>query len=185
MHLLETYALLSGAKIDQSFIDIQEYDIPYSEYIVFHADCTKASARQYKYWNSVLDNLKKDGFTMPIVQIGSLLDHKYNIDLSLLGKTNVYQLAYVIKNSSLFLGYDSFPMHLASHFQKKIVALFCYPAKNSGPYFSQPSDIIVLEPDFSTVKPSYSYDDPEDLINTIDPNTISSSILKLLGISIL
>lgn len=182
MHILETYALLSGAKINQSFIHTEKYDIPYTEYIVFHGDCVKASARQYKNWNHVLNNLKKRNLSVPIIQIGSLLDHKYDIDLSLLGKTNTHQLAYLIKNCTLFLGYDSFPMHLASHFQRKIVALFCYPSKNSGPYFSQPADTIILEPNFDMIKPSYSYDDPEDLINTIDPSVISDNVLKLLGI---
>lgn len=181
MHILETYALLSGAKIDQSFIHTEEYIIPYSEYIVFHGDCQKASARQYKSWNQVLNNLQKYSSIPPIIQIGSLLDTKYNTNMNLLGKTNIYELAYLIKNCTLFLGYDSFPMHLASHFQKKIVALFCYPSKNSGPYFSKHSDIILLEPDFTLIKPSYSYSDPENLINTINPNTVSDSVCKLLG----
>lgn len=183
MHILETYALLSGAQIDKCFIETENYDIQYPQYVLLHADCSKASARQYKNWDKVINLLKQDqNFNLPIVQIGGITDHNYDVDLSLLGQTNTHQLAYIISKCSLLLCYDSLPMHLASHFQKKIVALFSYYSSNSGPYFSNNEDIILLEPDFSKIKPSHMFDDPYDLINTISPEKIYQAIINLLQI---
>jgi ADP-heptose:LPS heptosyltransferase len=81
----------------------------------------------------------------------------------------------------LHLGYDSLAVHLASHYQKKIVALFPHWAKSSGPYFSRPEDVILFEPDFSKIKPCFSYDDPYRLLNTIAPEDIARATIHLLG----
>lgn len=183
MHIVETHAVISGAKINKCFIDLEEYDIPFDKYITFHPECPKASARQYKFWEKVLELLKENpNFKYPIVQLGGLLDKKYDVDLVLNGSTNMNQLAYVIKNASFHFGYDSFPMHLASHFDIKMVVLFAYYSNGSGPYFSTPQNIAILEPDFSIKKPSMQYKDPNDLINTISPYLIYENIIRLLEI---
>lgn len=183
MHLIETYSLLSGAQIKNCFIHTEEYSLPYNKYMLFHADCSKAPARQYKQWHKVLTILQEtEGFDLPIIQIGSITDNTYDTSLSLLGQTNTHQLAHIIKHCELLLCYDSLPMHIASHFDKKLVALFSYYAQNSGPYFSSKDNAIVLEPDFSKIKPSHTLDDPYDLINTIRPEIVANSALRLLGI---
>lgn len=182
MHILETYALISGAKINKCYIKEKIINIPHKNYIVFHPECNKASARQYNRWDEVLQLLINDETIIsPIIQIGSILDKKYSmVDTSLLGKTTVNELAYIIKNSTLFVGYDSFPMHLASHYDKKIVSLFSYYSKNSRPYFSSNENTILIEPDFTKHKPSFSYNDRFDLINTISPDIIYYGIKQLL-----
>lgn len=185
MHILETYSLLSGAKIGSCHIDLESMQLPESKYITFHPECQKASARQYNHWSIVIDLLKKTkGFTekYKIAQVGSITDKRHDVDYHYLGTTNTQQLAYIIKHSELHLGYDSFPMHLASHFDKKMVVLFAYYAKSSGPYFSSSHNAIVLEPDYSRFKPSFSYTDPNNLINSIDPNIVYKNILQLLNI---
>lgn len=182
MHILQTYSLLSGAKINNCFIYEEIFDLPFTNYILIHPGCTKAPARQYNRWDEVISLIKQDeNLTYPIIQIGSILDRTYdNIDISLLGKTNTNQLAYLIKHCSLLICYDSFPMHLASHYDKKIVCLFSYYAKNSKPYFSSNHNIRILEPDFTKNKPSLSYVDNNNLINTISPRTIYNHIKKLI-----
>ena len=183
MHIVETHAVISGAKINKCFIDVEPYHIPYSKYITFHPECPKASARQYKFWSKVLELLKQNiNFKYPIIQLGSLLDKKYDVDLILNGNTNMNQLAYIMQNSSFHFGYDSFPMHLASHFDIKMVVLFAYYSNGSRPYFSTPSNVVVLEPDFSIKKPSMQYIDPNDLINTIPPELVYENIIRLLEI---
>lgn len=179
MHILETYSLLSGAKINKCFIEETPISLPYKDYIVFHPECQKAPARQYKKWNEVLELMKNDSaITSNILQIGSITDKKYDIDTSFLGKITANELAYIMRQATLFLGYDSFPMHMASHYDKKIVCLFSYYANNSRPYFSSKNNITLLEPNFSKYKPSLLYIDEHDLINTIPPILIYEEIKK-------
>ncbi|MCD4693958.1 glycosyltransferase family 9 protein [bacterium] len=56
-----------------------------------------------------------------IKQINSLMKNKAEI---MAGKTNLKELMALIKNSDMYLGIDSGPMHIASTFNKKIIVLF-------------------------------------------------------------
>lgn len=55
--------------------------------------------------------------------------------INLVGKTTLKELAYIIKNASLFVGGDTGPMHLAVAVQTPVIALFgpTDPERN-GPY---------------------------------------------------
>ena len=181
MHFLETYALVAAAKISKPFIQEEEIDLPKGPYITFHPSHSKGTARQYDYWDKVINNLKESNISQEIIQVGEVNDSKYEINTSYLGLTTYNSLAYLIKNAELHLGYDSLPVHLASHYNKKIVALYPHWVESSGPYFSEPKDIRILEPDFSTIKPCYSYNDPYRLLNTINPELIVSSVIELLN----
>jgi ADP-heptose:LPS heptosyltransferase len=182
MHLLETYSLLSNCKISECFIQDEQIDLPNKQYITFHGFNPKGSTRQYKHWHTVIELLNNDNrFDYEIIQIGGHIDPRYNgTNTSYLGKTTYNSLAYLIKNCSLHLGYDSFPIHLASHYQKKIVGIYAHFIKNSGPYFSKTEDIILFEPDSSITKPVFSENDPLGRINSIDPKLIYEAVIKLL-----
>lgn len=184
MHLLETYALLSGAKIDKCFIKEEPINLPKEKYITLHSYNPKGNNRQYKYWNNVIKNLNNHPlFDYEIIQIGGIDDIKTNTNTTYLGKTTYNSLAYLMKHSSLHMGFDSFPAHLASYYGKKMVVLYAHYANNTGPYFSNKKDVILLEPDHSIVKPIFGDSDPYDKINTIDFNIITNSVLTLLDIS--
>ena len=180
MHQLETYSLITGALIDECFIAEEEIGLPSSKYITFHPYHSKGNARQYDSWKEVVNLLKKSCPNYEMVQIGMENDDRYEVNTSLLGKTSYNSLAYLIKNCSLHLGYDSLAVHLASHYQKKIVAIYPHWIKSSGPYFSNSEDVALFEPDFSKIKPSYSYHDPHGLVNTITPEEIANSVINLL-----
>ena len=192
MHILETYSLVTAQKISKCFIHEESINIPLNKYITFHGFHKKGSSRQYKSWQKIIDLLNNNNkFNYEIVQIGEINDLKYNnINNDFLGKTNVNSLAFLINNSELHFGYDSFPVHLASHFQKKIVAIYPHFSKSSGPFFSNEKDIKIIEPYYNKIginpiklKPCFAYNDKNDLINTIDPNEIYESILNLLKIN--
>ena len=51
MHALETYALVSGAKIGDCWIQEEEIQIPEGRYITFHPHHDKGTARKYLYWH--------------------------------------------------------------------------------------------------------------------------------------
>ena len=145
MHLVETYALVSGCKISKPFIHLEPIDLPINKYITFHGFSPKGSSKQYNRWPDVLKMLKDDPeFTYDIIQIGGIDDYKYeHADHSYLGKTTYNSLAYLIKHTEIHLGFDSLPIHLASHFNRKIVALYPWYAQNCGPYFSHKNDCII------------------------------------------
>jgi ADP-heptose:LPS heptosyltransferase len=116
-----------------------------------------------------------------IIQIGGSNDVRYEYaNHHYLGKTNYHSLAYLIKNAELHLGFDSLPVHLASHFDRKIVAIYPWYAQNCGPYFSDTNDIVILEPDFSIFKPCFNVADRFDLINTIEVSDIYQAVIGLL-----
>ena len=69
-------------------------------------------------------------------------------------------MAYVIENSLLHLGIDSLPMHMASLYDKKIVALFSnLYIENASPIWNRKNQIKLFSPDFSEEKPSFRFDE--------------------------
>jgi ADP-heptose:LPS heptosyltransferase len=185
MHLIESYALTAGCLIDRCFIEEDPIELPQNKYITFHPFSPKGAIRQYNYWSVVIDLLKSNPkFTYEIVQIGGNNDPKYsNVVTDYLGKTTYHSLAYLIKHAGLHLGFDSFPTHLASVYDKKIVSIYAHNAINTMPYFSSAHNISLIQPDFSQHKPYYSDGhDPFGAINTIDPFVIYEKIIHLLEI---
>jgi hypothetical protein len=94
------------------------------------------------------------------------------------------QSSYILKKSSLHIGIDSLPIHIASIHDIPIVALYShiYPS-NAYPYWSSPEKIILLESDKKGNKPSFSYQENPKTIRTIKPEDIANSALKLLNIN--
>ena len=181
MHMIETYSLTTAMPIDKCFIAEEKISLPDEPYITFHPCDTKGTARQYSYWKDVVDGLKDcPEFSHRIIQVGGAEDDKYEVDTSYLGKTSIHSLAYLIKNSALHLSYDSFPLHLASHYDIKIVCIFPQTWRATGPFFSSEGNFVCLEPEDKNLKPSYQYSDPNRLINSIPPKKIIDSNLKLL-----
>ena len=57
MHMLETYSLTTAMPIDKCFIAEEKISLPDEPYITFHPCDTKGTARQYSYWEDVVDGL--------------------------------------------------------------------------------------------------------------------------------
>jgi ADP-heptose:LPS heptosyltransferase len=182
MHLLESYALVSGIRIGTCFIEEEPIPLPKSPYITIHPYNPKGSGRQYGSWHEVIKTLQNaDGFDYEIIQIGLSSDIRFSVNTDYLGKTNYNSLAYLIKHSQLHLGFDSLPVHLASYYDKKIVAIYAQYFNNTGPYFSSQSKIRLFEPSqYTSLKPIFQYDDPYRLINIIPHTDISSAVISLL-----
>jgi len=181
MHLIEAYALSCGSTIGSCFIEEQSLPLPPKPYITFHGYNPKGSSRQYKHWDKVIDLLKStSNFSYSIIEVGEKHNYNYGSDTTYLGNTSYAQLAYLIKNASLHLGFDSLPVHIASHYDKKIVAIYAHYAQNTKPYFSTPENIILLEPNHKLLKPVFSNSDPFDQINSISPFKIHNAVQGLL-----
>jgi hypothetical protein len=185
MHILEQYALNCGLKIDKPYIYEKYFPLPFEKYITFNP-FGKFNSRKYSYWqeviNLIIPILNKENIC--IVQIGGQNETGYNNCTHLMGQTNFNQTAYIINNSLLHFGVDSFPVHLASYFDKKIVALYSNMyLSQSKPYWSSPENIELIQADLKNKKPSYAAEEYPKIINNIKPEEIVSKILKLLHIN--
>jgi len=186
MRLLDTYATNTGSIIDSPFIFTKYFPLPNEQYITLQSQ-TPYDSRNYAYWQEVIDiinpYLLKNN--IKIIHTGLKDDRKYNGVIDYLGQTNINQLAYIIKNSILHFGSDSFGVHLASYYDKPIVALYSISNPNvAGPHFGDKSKHILIKAyeNIGNKKPSYSPTELPKSINTVKPEEIAKSILKLLNI---
>lgn len=188
MHLLESYALNTGLQIRKPHI----YDnfVPINQkgrYISFQP-FSQASARSYQNWEEVLAILQPlfEKHDIGIVQLGLPNEPLLKGCEDLRGRTSFNQAAYVIKNSILHLGADSFGVHFASGYQKKIVSIYgpLLPS-NSGPYWSKEEDVVCIEPvRREGEKPSYAAVEVPKQLDRIKPEDIASSVAKLLNLDL-
>lgn len=188
MHLVESFALNTGLQISKPFIFDKFIPLSFQERYITLQPYGKFESRKYDYWDEVIDviapALKENN--IKIIQLGSPDEKDIFGCHDMRGKTDFNQVAYLIKNSLLHVGIDSFGIHLASGLNKKIVGLYCnmYPS-NSGPYWSDSEDVIILEPDREKYgKPSYSSHEDPKTINTINAEDIALGILKQLDLHI-
>jgi len=187
MRLLDTYATNTGSKIDLPFIYTKFFPLPLEKFITFQSE-TPYDSRNYSYWQEVINLIHPylNKHNIHIVQVGTKDEKPLNGVINLLGQTNLNQLAYVIENSMLHFGPDSFCVHLSSHFDKPIVSLYSISNPNvAGPHFGNKNKHILLKgyERIGNKKPSYSQIEFPKSINTIKPEEIASSILKLLDIN--
>lgn len=183
-HLIEEYAKSLGVKIGKPVIADHFFPIPHDKYITIHCD-NKIDSKYYEYFPQVLnlikDILHKNGYA--IYQIGGPDDPLLNVDGCYLS-LNYKQSSYLLKNSKLHVGIDSLPVHIASIYNVPIVALYShiYPA-HARPYWNTEDNVIILEADRGSNKPSYNYQEDPKTIRTIKPELVANSILSLLKIN--
>ena len=183
MHLIERYATACGVKIDKPYIYDTFFPVNVEKYISFQP-FSKYQSKNYDYWDEVVSiispYLQKNNITL--VHIGAKDDKTVNNTLNLCGQTNISQAAYIIKNSIMHVGADSFAAHIASGYGKKIVALYSNNnVNNVKPYWTKPEDMVLLSPKINK-KPQYSVNESPKSINHIKPEAIAEGILKLLNI---
>jgi len=186
MHIIETYALNCGLKIDKPFIYEKYCPIPFDNYISFQP-CSKYESKSYDLWQEVIDQIvpKLIQKNIHIVQIGGKDEKPLENCYHLQGKTNINQAAYIIKRSIMHFGADSFGVHVASNYDKPIVALYSNSRpENAGPYFNSNSKIKIFEIDKKDRKPSYSAQESPKTINEIDPIQVANSILSMLDLDL-
>lgn len=185
MHILEQYSLACGVKIKKPFILEKFFPLPFDKYIVFHAP-SKFPSRKYDHWQKVLSFVKPylEKENINIVQIGNKDEQIFsNFCYAVNGQTDFNQLAFLVKNSILLLGIDSFPIHLAGYYNKPLVGLYCNMYKeHSKPYWGDEKNQILIESHKNGLKPSYSAVEKEKTINLIKPEEIAVKVLGLLNI---
>jgi ADP-heptose:LPS heptosyltransferase len=159
------------------------FPLDLDKYITIHP--YSKGSKTYDFWIDVLQLIKPalDKNDIKVLQIGAKGEQPLPHCHAIVGQTSINQIAYVIKGSMLHLGVDSFPVHIASHYDKKIVSLYSnlYP-QNAGPYWGDKKDHVLLEPCRDKLKPSFSNDEMPKSLNSIRPEKIARSVLELLGL---
>ena len=187
MRLIDTYATNTGSKIDKPFIFSKYFPLPVEKYITVQTQ-TPYESRNYEYWQDVIDILNPILLknNIKIVHTGLKDDKKYNGVIDILGQTSINQLAFVIENTLLHFGADSFCVHLASSYNKPIVALYSISNPSvAGPQFGDKSNHVLIKAyeKIGNKKPSYSSSESPKSINFIKPEDVSKNVLKLLNIN--
>jgi hypothetical protein len=179
MHLLETYALSTGSKIKKPFILKKYFPLPFSKYITIQ-NSSGMSGKCYDYFQEVIDFIKPilDQNNYHIVQIGSKDDRPLNGATHLQGQTNIHQTAYILNNSQLHLGNDSFAIHMASSFGIPLIGLYSVSSPEiAGPFWKKDNQICLTPKNW---RPSFNPNDNPKKINEITVENIILNIEKLL-----
>tara|TARA_B100001093_G_scaffold170426_1_gene163245 strand:- start:6072 stop:7211 length:1140 start_codon:yes stop_codon:yes gene_type:complete len=180
MNLLERYSLSTGFKINKLVPDEDFYPVP-SKYITIQTSSGMES-KNYDYYLDVLDTiapkLKEMGYE--ILHIGR--DCKqYPHCVNLINQLNINQTFYVLRNSKLHLGNDSFAVHLAGLHDVPTVALYGpTTAINHGPHFRKHAKLI--ESHRNGKNPSFSAQESPKTINYIKPEEVINAVFEKLGI---
>lgn len=184
MHLIEQYALSCGVKIDKPHIEPLFFPVSDDKYITLHASSGMA-AKNYDYFPDVVSLISPylEKHNIKIMQIGGKEDPSLSGCIHYHGTTSIRQTAYLIQNSLLHFGNDSFSTHVASGFDKKIVCLYSVLYKECcGPYWGNKDNQILIESDRNGLKPSFSNKESPKMVNLIKPETIACAVLDLLNI---
>lgn len=184
-HIIETYALGCGLKIDKPYIYQKFFPLTVDEFITIHPN-SKYDSKCYEYWQEVVDFLKPelDKSKISIVQIGVKEDEPISGCIHTQGSTSVNQAAYIVNKGRLHLGADSFATHVASGFGKKIVSLYSNNfSRVVRPFWTEDSDCTLLESGREKRKPSFSERENPKSINEIKPELVASSVLSHLKLN--
>ncbi len=179
--LLKTYSLNTGFKIRK--LKPMEAYFPVPEKYVTIQTSSGMGSKNYDLWidviNSIYKNLKKHGYE--ILHIG-----KDGVELpntkNLLNSTNFHQVNYIIRNSSLHIGNDSFAVHLAGLHEIPIVAVYGPTTiDNHGPHFKGKKTFLI-ESHRNGKNPTFSAHEEDKTINLIKSEEIVNNIYKALEI---
>ena len=183
MKLLEAYSLTAGAKIVKPNLPQKFFPLPFDKYIIIQP--YSKPSKSYQLWQDVLDiivpELQKQN--IHVVQIGAQGEIPLQNVYYLSGQTSFSQSFYLISHAMLVFGADSFALHAAGVLDKPLVGLYSNNYINVvEPYFGDKNKQILLEPDRKGKKPCFSFEENPRSINSIPPEKIAQSVLKLLGI---
>ena len=180
-HLVEVYAKDLGVKIGEPYLKPHFFPILYDNYITIHND-NKVQSKEYDYWEEVIVLVKKQAPEINFIQIGSGKEPTIKNATKFVPTLNIKQSAYIIKNALMHVGIDSLPVHIASSFNKPIVAIYAHTYSSTcGPVWGHKKNHKLIESHRNKEKPSYSLKENPKKINLIKPEEIANAILKKLG----
>lgn len=165
--------------------------IPDSKYVVIHPGSRwMFKSPSSEVWSQICRNLSARGYSI-VVTGGTDLQEKSvckslgNIPsvINVAGKTDLYQLAQLIKNAEGFIGIDTFSMHLAAGLGTPGVVLFGPTSELIwGPYGID-NRLHVITSDHSC-RPCHTDGcgggKVSDCLDTLDPDMIAETFVRVL-----
>lgn len=185
MKLLPRYASECGLKIGHQWLLESFYPLPITRYITLHAGSGMA-AKNYPLYQEVvamiLNILESQG--IKIVQLGGKDEPLVNGCVDLRGKTDYHQSAYILRNSMLHVGNDSWLMHRAGDINVPIVELFgSTTVENHSPYHYDPAKTVFIESHRGGKHATFASQEMPLTIAFIRPEEVANAVLRLLGIT--
>jgi hypothetical protein len=184
MKLLERYATATGLPIGRQWVLESFYPLPIAKYITLHAS-SGMLAKNYPYYEDVVELLSHILNTqgIQIVQLGGKDDPPIKGCINLLGQTSYHQSCYILKNSLLHFGNDSWTAHRAGELQLPLVELFGPTSvPNHSPYRFNPYKTTFLESHRWGKNPTFAAQEGPATIAVIPPEQVANEVLKHLGI---
>lgn len=119
-----------------------------------------------------------------IVQLGGKDDPAIKGCIHLQGKTSFHQSCYILKNSLLHLGNDSWTAHRAGEINIPLVALYASTsAANHGPYRYNEAKTSLIESHRWGRQPTFAAQELQPTIAVIPPELVANEVLRILGIA--
>lgn len=183
MHLVETYSLSTGSKIKKPFIHKKFFPIPFEKYITIQ-NSSGMQGKCYDYFqevvNFVYEDLEKFGYK--IIQIGNKNDKPLTNVFNLQGQTNINQTAFILENSKLHIGNDSFAIHMCSAFDVPLIGLYSVSSPEiAGPFWKNKNQICLTPKNWN---PSFNPNESPKRVNEIKIESIIESVRTLLNINL-
>lgn len=185
MHLVESLATSCGLKIDKPYIYEKYYPLNFDKYIIIETHDSKNPAKNYDYWQEVVNILLPilNKYNIKILQMCGQNDQKIINSYTISGES-FGQKAFLIKNSLVYIGSNSFSIQVASYFDAKIVGIYSNNyASQLNPYWSSKNKTKILEI-FENKKPSFSSNENPKVVNNLMPDEIAKAIFDKLEIKV-
>lgn len=181
-HLAEVYAKDLGVKIGKPYFKPHFFPVTEENYITIHTD-DNVQSKHYDYWDLAITIVKGVAPDIKFIQIGSGKEPEIKKADRFIKTNSIKQSAYIIQNSLIHVGIDSSPVHIASHLNKPIVALYAHTYANTcNPLWGDQDKVTIIESERNGEKPSFSLRENNKNINLIKPEQVANAILHHLGI---
>lgn len=177
MHILETYALSCGLKIDRPHVYEHFTSVPFDKFISFNR-------KFYPYFPEVIKLIRPElnNRGIGILQIKATQETQDVADIVQDG-LSFGQFAYIIRRSMLHFGEDDFLFDLAGFYDIPRVQIFSTTFPNTfKPYWGTPDKQRIVFETGPFKKPSFSGDGSNNFVRLVKPELIAQHIMDLLGI---
>lgn len=184
MKLLELYSLSTGLEIRKQFLIESFYPLPFERYITIQ-NSSGMAAKNYSHYGEVLSMLapllKRAG--IEVIQLGGKEDSPLKDCYHLQGQTSLSQSAFILKNSLLHVGNDSWLAHRAGEIGVPLVSLYgSTSVENHAPFRFDPEKTIFLESHRCGKRPTFASQEGPKTIDFIAPENVANSIISLLAL---
>jgi hypothetical protein len=185
-HLLQEYAKSLGVHHSEPIIYDHFYPITNDKYITFYSPNEKTNSCYYDYWEVFIEltlkPLQNQGYE--IIEVCEPGQKPSGLITQSISNVSYKHIFHIIKHSKLHLGAGNLFSHIANFYKIPCVALYSniYP-KCIQPVWSNQDNLKVITPDFSKIKPSFSFHEYEKRINEIKPESIAKSVFSFLNIN--